>query len=141
MSNVELNKLELELFFLLDFRVVVSSGVFESYCFHIEKEMAVNGTGTKIERALSPKVMDNLKAEISIEDKQSPSLPQILHRHHRWLFNVVSHTLHSPSLPFHALLVIGSFISQFLFFYLKSRVKASHTFCPLKKKYYIIHMN
>ncbi|XP_014500042.1 cyclin-U1-1 [Vigna radiata var. radiata] len=78
-SNAELNKLELELLFLLDFRVVVSSGVFESYCFHLEKEMAVNGTGIKIERALTPKAMEDLEAEISIEDKQSPSPPQIVH--------------------------------------------------------------
>jgi len=78
-SNGELNKLELELLFLLDFRVVVSSGVFESYCFHLEKEMAVNGTGMKIERALTPKAMEDLEAEISVEDKHSPSPPQIVH--------------------------------------------------------------
>ncbi|XP_028194962.1 cyclin-U1-1-like isoform X2 [Glycine soja] len=77
-SNAELNKLELELLFLLDFRVMVSSRVFESYCFHLEKEMVVNGTGMKIERALTPKAMDDLETEISIEDKQSPSPPQIV---------------------------------------------------------------
>lgn len=77
-SNAELNKLELELLFLLDFRVMVSSRVFESYCFHLEKEMVVNGTGLKIERALTPKAMDDFDTEISIEDKQSPSLPQIV---------------------------------------------------------------
>ncbi|XP_020204115.1 cyclin-U1-1 [Cajanus cajan] len=76
-SNAELNKLELELLFLLDFRVVVSSRAFENYCFHLEKEMVVNGTGLKIERALTPKAMDDLEAEISVENKQSPSPPQI----------------------------------------------------------------
>lgn len=75
MSNGELNKLELELLFLLDFKVMVSSGVFESYCLHLEKEMLVNGRGTKIERTLSPK---SIEKEISIEDKQSSSPPQIL---------------------------------------------------------------
>lgn len=73
-----MNKLELELLFLLDFRVMVSSRVFESYCFHLEKEMVINGTGMKIERALTPKAMDDLETEISIEDKQSPSPPQIV---------------------------------------------------------------
>ncbi|KAI4363802.1 hypothetical protein MLD38_019974 [Melastoma candidum] len=34
-SNVELNRLELELLFLLDFRVSVSSRVFQSYCLHL----------------------------------------------------------------------------------------------------------
>ncbi|KAK9689194.1 hypothetical protein RND81_09G042400 [Saponaria officinalis] len=38
-SNVELNKLELELLFLLDFQVMVSSHVFESYCWYLEKEV------------------------------------------------------------------------------------------------------
>ncbi|CAI9090313.1 OLC1v1025063C1 [Oldenlandia corymbosa var. corymbosa] len=42
-TNSELNRLELELLFLLDFRVVVSSNVFETYCHHLEKEMHRNG--------------------------------------------------------------------------------------------------
>ncbi|XP_073008396.1 cyclin-U1-1 [Typha latifolia] len=42
-SNAELNKLELELLFLLDFEVAVSSRVFESYCLHMEKEMLWSG--------------------------------------------------------------------------------------------------
>lgn len=57
---------------------MVSSRVFESYCFHLEKEMVINGTGMKIERALTPKAMDDLETEISVEDKQSPSPPQIV---------------------------------------------------------------
>ncbi|KAL1345744.1 hypothetical protein HN51_019445 [Arachis hypogaea] len=92
-SNAELNKLELELLFLLDFGVMVSSRVFESYCLHLEKEMVVNGTGLiKVERALaSPKamLMDehdhnhlNHEPEILVEDNnnsnQSSPLPQIL---------------------------------------------------------------
>ncbi|KAL5082049.1 hypothetical protein RYX36_010470, partial [Vicia faba] len=74
-SNAELNKLELELLFLLDFKVVVSSRVFESYCLHLEKEMFVNGTGLKIERTLSPKSFEN---EISVEDKKNSSPPPIV---------------------------------------------------------------
>lgn len=37
-SIQELNRLELELLFLLDFGLVVSSRVYESYCWHLEKE-------------------------------------------------------------------------------------------------------
>ncbi|KAF7823117.1 cyclin-U1-1 [Senna tora] len=70
-SNAELNKLEIELLFLMDFGVMVSSRVFESYCLHLEKEMLVNGTGMKIEKALIPTtttVDDDHKTEISVED-------------------------------------------------------------------------
>lgn len=74
-SNAELNKLELELLFLLNFNVMVSSGVFESYCLHLEREMVVDGTGMKIERRLTPKAIET---EISVEDNQSSSPPQIL---------------------------------------------------------------
>ena len=79
-SNAELNKLELELLFLLDFGVMVSSRVFESYCLHLEKEMLVNnGTGLKIERALAPKSVDDHEGEILVEDNhQSSSPPQIV---------------------------------------------------------------
>ncbi|KAE8075751.1 hypothetical protein FH972_014440 [Carpinus fangiana] len=76
-SNAELNKLELELLFLLDFGVTVSSRVFESYCLHLEKEMLLNGIGQKIERAVIPSAVDDL-TEISIEDAQSSSPPQIV---------------------------------------------------------------
>ncbi|XP_059452308.1 cyclin-U1-1 [Corylus avellana] len=76
-SNAELNRLELELLFLLDFGVTVSSRVFESYCLHLEKEMLLNGIGQKIERALIPSAVDDL-TEISIEDAQSSSPPQIV---------------------------------------------------------------
>lgn len=84
MSNGELNKLEIELLFLLDFGVMVSSRVFESYCLHLEKEMLLNGTvGTKIERPLVPEavvVVDNdHETEISVEDNLlGYSPPQIM---------------------------------------------------------------
>lgn len=42
-SNAELNRLEIELLFLLDFGVVISSRVFESYCLHLERDELVNG--------------------------------------------------------------------------------------------------
>ncbi|XP_047342447.1 cyclin-U1-1 [Impatiens glandulifera] len=41
-SNAELNKMELELLFLLDFGVSVGSSIFESYCVYLEKEMLLN---------------------------------------------------------------------------------------------------
>ncbi|KAF6159247.1 hypothetical protein GIB67_032018 [Kingdonia uniflora] len=65
-SNVELNKLELELMFMLDFSLVVSSRIFESYCFHLEKEMMWGGSGQRIERAIISSSMDD-ETEISVD--------------------------------------------------------------------------
>lgn len=79
MSNAELNKLEIELLFLLDFGVTVTSRVFESYCLHLEKEMLLIGTGLKIERGLVvPNAVDDHVTEISVEDNSSSSPPQIV---------------------------------------------------------------
>lgn len=39
-SNFELNKLELELLFLLNFRLTVTSSVFQRYYSHMEMEMS-----------------------------------------------------------------------------------------------------
>ncbi|KAK3008109.1 hypothetical protein RJ639_014371 [Escallonia herrerae] len=75
-SNAELNRLELELLFLLDFGVIVRSRVFEIYCQQLEKEMLWNGTGQKIERAMMINTIDDI-TEISVEDAQSSSPPQI----------------------------------------------------------------
>ncbi|XP_051115339.1 cyclin-U1-1 [Andrographis paniculata] len=58
-SNVELNRLELELLFLLDFGVTVSSRVFESYCQHLEKQT------TLVER---PLLNGDVVSEISVEE-------------------------------------------------------------------------
>ncbi|KAF5481113.1 hypothetical protein F2P56_001793 [Juglans regia] len=76
-SNAELNRLELELLSLLDFGVTVSSRVFEIYCLHLEKEMQFNGIGNKIERAIISSAVDDV-TEISVEDTQSSSPPQIV---------------------------------------------------------------
>ncbi|KAK7261067.1 hypothetical protein RIF29_27370 [Crotalaria pallida] len=65
-TNAELNKLELELLYLLEFRVMVSSRVFESYCLHLEKEMTINGTGLKIQRPLVTKGIDDHEVDISV---------------------------------------------------------------------------
>lgn len=75
-SNAELNRLELELLFLLDFGVTVSSRVFESYCLHLEKEMLVNDTAhQKTEKALISNItVDDVK-EISGENTESCSPP------------------------------------------------------------------
>ncbi|PON68779.1 Cyclin [Parasponia andersonii] len=76
-SNAELNRLEIELLFLLDFGVVVSSRVFEIYCLHLEKEMLMNGSCQKIEKVLALSAVDDV-TEISVEDTQSSSPPQII---------------------------------------------------------------
>lgn len=80
LTNAELNRLELELLFLLDFRVMVSSGVFESYCLHLEKEtFLVNGNGHKIEKGLMlPISVNDELTEISVEDTpKSSSVDQV----------------------------------------------------------------
>ncbi|PSR95301.1 Cyclin-U1-1 like [Actinidia chinensis var. chinensis] len=71
-SNSELNRLELELLFLLDFGVTVSSRVFESYCVHLEKEMLWNGTSQKVERVLKPNSVEDV-TEMPLEEAQSSS--------------------------------------------------------------------
>ncbi|KAF5746046.1 cyclin family protein [Tripterygium wilfordii] len=71
-SNAELNRLEIELLFLLDFGIMVTSRVFESYCLHLEKEMLLAGTNQRIERALVDDV-----TEISVDDTQTSSPPQV----------------------------------------------------------------
>lgn len=76
-SKLGLNRLELELLFLLDFGVGVSSRVFEFYCLHLEREMMFNGVGQKIERAIIPSALDDV-TEISVDDTQSSSPPQIV---------------------------------------------------------------
>ncbi|OAY79486.1 Cyclin-P1-1 [Ananas comosus] len=43
-ANAELNRLELELLFLLDFELTVTPRVYESYYFHLQKEMLASGT-------------------------------------------------------------------------------------------------
>ncbi|KAL8511159.1 hypothetical protein ACS0TY_017835 [Phlomoides rotata] len=69
-SNEELNKLELELLFLLDFEVYVSPRVFESYCQHLEKEMLCNGI---VERLPAATISVNDVTEISVDDTQTSS--------------------------------------------------------------------
>ncbi|KAI3863076.1 hypothetical protein MKW98_015534 [Papaver atlanticum] len=77
-SNAELNKLEMELLFLLDFRLVVSSRIFESYCLHLEKEMMLGGIGQRIDRLVLSNPVDD-ETEISVDDtQQSSSSPPLL---------------------------------------------------------------
>ena len=74
-TNVELNRLEVEFLFMLDFELTVSSRVFESYCLHLEREMILwNGTIPKIERAIHTNAIEDI-AEISVEDMESSSSP------------------------------------------------------------------
>lgn len=81
-TNAELNRLEMELLFMLDFGVMVSYSVFESYCLHMEKEMMFYGaSGQKIERSImSNTISVDEVTEISVEDDalQSSSPPQVL---------------------------------------------------------------
>lgn len=75
-SNSELNRLELELLFLLDFSVVVSSRVFESYCLHLEKEMMWNGINQRIDRNMSNSTGE--ETEISVGDTIQSSSPNAI---------------------------------------------------------------
>uniref|UniRef100_A0A7N0RJM9 Cyclin n=1 Tax=Kalanchoe fedtschenkoi TaxID=63787 RepID=A0A7N0RJM9_KALFE len=68
-SNADLNRLELELLFMLDFDVTVSYKVFESYCLHLEKEMKCNGALQTVERALFTNGIHNVNV-LSIEDQE-----------------------------------------------------------------------
>jgi len=51
LSTRDINHLEIEFLFMLDFRLQVTVSVFESYCAHLEREVALGG-GYQIERAL-----------------------------------------------------------------------------------------
>lgn len=51
-SIAELNRLEVDLLFRLDFRLKVTANVFESYCLHLEKEMRCGAAGQRIDRTL-----------------------------------------------------------------------------------------
>lgn len=73
-SNAELNKLEIELLFLLDFGVCVSPRVFESYCQHLEKEMLCNGV---VERPRATTISVDDVTEISVDDTQTSSSPNL----------------------------------------------------------------
>lgn len=75
-SNSELNRLELKLLFLLDFGVVVSSRVFESYCLHLEKEMMWGGINQRIDRNMSNSACE--ETEISCGDTLQSSSPNTI---------------------------------------------------------------
>lgn len=79
-SNVELNKLEMELLFLLDFGVNVSARVFEIYCLHLEREMQIANpcsSPQRIERSLTCNGSDDA-TEISVEDNTHSSSPSLV---------------------------------------------------------------
>eukprot|EP01018_Ginkgo_biloba_P014119 Gb_03254 [translate_table: standard] len=50
-TTKDINSLEIEFLFMLDFRLQVTVSVFESYCAHLEREVALGG-GYQIERTL-----------------------------------------------------------------------------------------
>lgn len=68
-SVVELNRLELEFLFRLDFRVTVTIGVFESYCSYFEKQVMT--TEKKTDRSLP---VFGSSATTSPSEKKSSSL-------------------------------------------------------------------
>lgn len=76
-TNLELNRLEIDLLFLLNFEMTVHCRVFESYCQQLEKEMLLNGATLKIERPLISNAIDDV-TEISMEDMPSSSPPQLV---------------------------------------------------------------
>ncbi|KAB2052166.1 hypothetical protein ES319_A12G101000v1 [Gossypium barbadense] len=51
LTTKELNKLEVELLFLMGFKLHVNVSVFESYCSHLEREVSIGG-GYHIERTI-----------------------------------------------------------------------------------------
>ncbi|XP_039029890.1 cyclin-U2-2-like [Hibiscus syriacus] len=51
LTKKELNKLEVEFLFLIDFKLHVNVSVFESYCSHLEREVSIGG-GYHIEKTL-----------------------------------------------------------------------------------------
>ncbi|GAV69279.1 Cyclin domain-containing protein [Cephalotus follicularis] len=51
LTTKELNKLEVELLFMMGFKLHVNVSVFESYCCHLEREVSIGG-GYHIERTL-----------------------------------------------------------------------------------------
>ncbi|CDP11817.1 unnamed protein product [Coffea canephora] len=76
-TNAELNRLELELLFLLDFGVTISSQVFEIYCQHLEKEMLRNEAAIDYyyNNMARPAITNSTPdaTEISIEDHAQSS--------------------------------------------------------------------
>ncbi|XP_071709627.1 cyclin-U2-1-like [Rutidosis leptorrhynchoides] len=50
-TTEEMNRLELELLFLMKFKMHVNVSVFESYCYHLEREVGIGG-GYHIEKTL-----------------------------------------------------------------------------------------
>ncbi|KAI7739918.1 hypothetical protein M8C21_029320 [Ambrosia artemisiifolia] len=70
-TNAELNRLEVEFLFMLDFDLTVTSRVFESYCSYLEREIIMmNGTKLKIENGTRTNTIEDI-AEISVEDMES----------------------------------------------------------------------
>ncbi|KAJ7298070.1 hypothetical protein O6H91_13G075000 [Diphasiastrum complanatum] len=66
--TLELNRLELELLFRLDFKLFVKLHEFESYCLHLDKEALVSNC--KIERNLP--MLDVHPGELKFPNQESP---------------------------------------------------------------------
>ncbi|KAK9064419.1 hypothetical protein SSX86_015801 [Deinandra increscens subsp. villosa] len=73
-TNTELNRLEVEFLFMIDFDLTVTARVFESYCLHLEREM-IMWDGTKLKNESGSRNTIEDIAEISVEDMESFSSP------------------------------------------------------------------
>lgn len=80
-TNSELNNLEIDFLFRLDFRLQVTSNMFEGYCTHLEREMML--AGQRIERPLS-KTVDMSSEEQALEKQR---LTEDVHRKLRLVMN------------------------------------------------------
>eukprot|EP01018_Ginkgo_biloba_P024855 Gb_27223 [translate_table: standard] len=66
LTTPELNDLEIEFVFKLRFRLHVTVSVFESYCSHLEREVAMGG-GYQIERSLNVYIMCSSRTEEDVK--------------------------------------------------------------------------
>ncbi|GAA0142547.1 hypothetical protein Leryth_001303 [Lithospermum erythrorhizon] len=76
-TNAELNRLEVELLFMLDFGLNVSSGNFECYCQHLEKQVMIFDDGlitNGVERLTITNSIDDI-TELSVENDVQSSSP------------------------------------------------------------------
>ncbi|KAH7433849.1 hypothetical protein KP509_07G089200 [Ceratopteris richardii] len=71
-STKDLNQLEWSFLFLIDFRLHVNVNVYQSYCSHLEREVAFGG-GYRIEKALEAVCADHRDSERC----QTHSIPRI----------------------------------------------------------------
>lgn len=70
----ELNKMEIEMLFLMGFKMHVNVSVYESYCCHLEREVSIGG-GYQIERTL--RCAEEIKSR-QIEDRRFNHIARVM---------------------------------------------------------------